>query len=555
MKFGLTVIVFAWLISAASCLSTGESLGCGGPWSGSPCRCDDPPTHDSGDKLRSSEPATRGGSIRIRITKEPTSLLSMLDPDPVVRSVVDHDVLETLVRVSTDNAEIEPELAVSWNVDDDLKHYTFELNPKAQWHDGRPVTASDVQFTFSRLLDLVGQTEIQRELADVGEVIAESAHVVTLQLDRPRPDILFVLSALPILPAHIFGRSTLAKHPSARAPIGSGPFRFVRWVPGQLIELARNPNWRGSKPYLDRIEYRIVADNRVALDLFRRGDLDVVPGLPGNTKWAEKGSRLITYPLPKFEAWIYNTARPMFSRSATRSAVGMLIDRAAIRCSVLQCRADLLEGPWPPESFSSTDLVPPLPFDPTGAKELLEADGWVDRDGDGVRERGGIDFSFYLLLPDQSRELQRVAAVVQSDLAKAGIEMRIATVSLGTYLSRLKTRRFDASIIAVPTGIAFDPWSRFHSKAIDSAENFGAFSDSELDTMLDQLRAAESISARIEFMGKLNLKLRSAHPMTFTFRPHAVAVIKNHVQGVSVRRGWFEERLLRRTKRASGGKP
>ncbi|MCP4676220.1 MAG: peptide ABC transporter substrate-binding protein [Deltaproteobacteria bacterium] len=538
-SLGVFITVFAF----TACLSTGGDAGCGRPWSASLCQCDDSSADGGVGNFAQDVVPRNGGTLRIRIAKEPSTLLSMLDSEAVIRFIIDHDILEALVRVGRYGNQVEPELATSWSLSEDRILYTFHLSPKAKWHDGHPVTSSDVQFTFSRLLDPDGQAVLREEFAEVGEVALVDEHTVTLRLDRPRPDFLFTLSMLPILPAHVFGRAPLAGHPASRAPVGSGPFRFVRWNPGQSIEIERNSEWRGEPPHLERIEYHIMSNNRIAFDLFRRGDIDIVPGLPGTTVGVEKGSRLITYPLPQFEAWIYNNSKPMFSRPATRLAVGLLIDRKAIRCSILSCRADFVEAPWPLKSAASNTL-PPLSFDPARAAKLLEKDGWVDRNGDGIRERGGIDFSFSLLLPDTERELQRAAAVVQTDLARAGIKMSVVSVGPATYLSRLNARRFDASVITVPTGAMFDPWPLFHSRAIGSGENYGAFSDAESDELLDGLRNSKSPVRRLELMQKLGLRLRSKHPVTFTFRPHGAALVRDTVRGVTIRTDWFDERLL-----------
>ncbi len=467
----------------------------------------------------------------------------MLDPDPLIKSIIDHNILETLVRLSGDGTRVEPALATSWSIDESEIVYIFELDLKARWHDGRPVTATDVEFTFSRLLDPDGQATLRSKFVDVSKVEVAGTHTVTLRLDSPRPDFLFALSTLPILPAHIFGRTPLAEHPAARAPVGSGPFVFSQWIPGKSITVTRNALWRDVPPPLEQIEYHIVQDNRVAFDLFRRGDLDIVPDLPRSTASTVEGGRLLTYSLPQFEAWIYNTTRPLFSRAATRSAVGMLIDRAAIRCSIFRCRADLIEGPWPNDDLSKSE-TPPLAFDPLRAKKLLESDGWTDRDGDGIRERGGVSFSFSLLLPDLDRDLQRAATVVQGDLAQAGIEMRITTVGSATYLARLRARQFDVAVISVATGAMFDPWPYLHSSAIGGDQNYGGFSDSVSDKLLDQLKTTRSPTERRDVRGKIQSRLRSEQPATFTFRPHAASLVRDSIHGLTIREGWFDERHI-----------
>jgi ABC-type transport system substrate-binding protein len=150
------------------------------------------------------------------------------------------------------------------------------------------------------------------------------------------------------------------------------------------------------------------------------------------------------------------------------------------------------------------------------------------------------------------RDLQRTAAVVRSDLASAGIEMHIATVSYETYLNRLKAHSFDASVISVSTDALFDPIPFFHSQAIDNNRNFGSFSSAEADALLDGFRDALTSENRLAYVQKIATMLRKEHPMTFTFRPHASAIIKNEIQGVVIRDGWFDERFLWRSEPTPG---
>ena len=195
---------------------------------------------------------------------------------------------------------------------------------------------------------------------------------------------------------------------------------------------------------------------------------------------------------------------------------------------------------------------PQLKFNPQRASELLSAEGWLDKNGDGVRERGGVDFSFYLLLPDIDVDLQRAAAVVRSDLAAAGIEMHITTASFETYLESLRTHSFDASVIAISTSTLFDPVPLFHSRFADGGRNFGSFSSAKLDALLNKMTDAKTEDELSVSMREIASLLRKEHPMTFTFRPHASALIKNSVQGVVIRNGWFEERFLWLSPSASG---
>ncbi|MDD5307745.1 MAG: ABC transporter substrate-binding protein [Deltaproteobacteria bacterium] len=440
-----TLIAAAALVPA--CLRTGPG-SCGGDLPSDPgCRCPDGgldagPEPDAG-------PARRGGRVVIRVEDEPTTLLSLAAPGGIVRRIVDHDVQQSLVRYDFATGTPAPELASRWEMSADGRMYVFHLDPAAQWHDGRPVTATDVAFTFGWIADPAGGCAKGADFTDVASVEARDTATVAIALDRPRPDFLAALDAVPILPSHVFGKNSIPSHPAARAPVGSGPLRFVRWDKGRAIVLERNPLWKGPAPFVDSVEYRVVRDRRVAIDLLRRGDVDIVPDLDGAPLPASADWRTRTYPLPGVEAWICATSRPFCSDPGVRTALARLIDRDAVRCSVMGCNA------------GAARAFPPPRFNPRGARGLLEAAGWVDRDGDNVRDKGGARLALTLILPDGRRSYESEAELVREDMAASGVEVNVLLVDESTYAERLRRRAFDVTIATVDgssgTAAAFDP--------------------------------------------------------------------------------------------------
>jgi peptide/nickel transport system substrate-binding protein len=428
----ITLLSAAMLVPA--CFSTGPGSCSGLVLSDPGCRCPDggpdaAPEPDAG-------PALRGGRVVIRIDEEPTTLLSLVAPEKAVRRIADHDVLQSLVRYDFATGKIAPELAVSFETSEDGRTHVFRLDPAARWHDGKPVTAADVAFTFGWIADPAGGCAVGADFADVAKVEARDPATVAITLDRPRPGFLAALDAVPILPAHVFGRSPIPSHPAARAPVGSGPFRFSRWDKGRSITLERNPLWRGEAPAVEAVEYKLVRDRRVAIDLLRRGDLDIVPDLEGAPLPASADWRTRTYPLPGVEAWICAADRPSCADPKVRRAIALLVDRGAIRCSVMGCNAGAASGPA-------------RRFDPREARRLLEEAGFADRDRDGVREKGGVRLALTLLLPDGAQALEREAALVREDMAASGVEVSVLLVDGSTYAERMRRRAFDATITTV----------------------------------------------------------------------------------------------------------
>lgn len=488
----------------------------------------------------------------MRIKEEPPSFLSMLDPLPSVRAIADHDVLETLVDISGDGLSPIPELAETWSISEDQLEYTFDLDAAARWHDGRPVTARDVEFTFTKLLDPDTRTILRSRFSDLSTVRADNDRSISFLLDRPRADFFRDLSLVTILPAHIFEQSPLATNPASRLPIGSGPFVVKKWLQDRLIVLERNQSWRGRRPRADRIEYHIIAEHRVALGLFERGLLDIVADLPVATNWKSSRGHVVYHPQNRLEMWVFNAERTIFSKPEIRQALSMLIDRPAIRCSIFRCRADLIESPWLPENLRGATGVEPLAFDPPRARAILQRLGWKDTDGNGIRQRGGVDLSFTVLIPEGNRDRERAFAVVRDDFTKAGVQATISLVSNAKYLRRLSAREFDIAVVEVPSSPVFDPWVFFHSAASSQAGNFGEFADEALDTLVDELNRADTDERRFELKKEIIAKLHVDHPVTFTFRPYAAFLVSDDLKGFSLAEDHLSVRDLFRAAQPMG---
>jgi peptide/nickel transport system substrate-binding protein len=543
VRAGAGIAALAALALAAGCYTTGGGSDAGAGASARACAC---PELTAPSEDRAPPPgARRGGTVAMAIASEPSTLLSMYSADPAALAIADHDVLEALTVLDPASGEPLPELAARWESGPGAGLVTFHLVRDARWHDGVPFSAADVKFTFDQLLDPAGGALLRGDFLDVREVTAVDASTVAVRLDRDRPDLPAALSRVPILPQHVFGKDAVATHAAARAPIGTGPFRFATWRPGVRIELERNPLWRGEAPLCDRLVYRFVTDQRAALDMFREGLVDVVPGIGGFRLGEEHLSRgrRIAFPLEAFVAVVYNAAHPIFADAATRRALGLLLDRAAIRCSALRCLAADVFDPWPGSPGSAVSSARPA-FDPAGARRLLAAAGWRDADGDGVLERRGERLSFRFLLPYTDREAVNWVSVFEADLAASGVETSIASVGWGVYTDRLRSHRFDAAIVTTPNARPFDARALYHSAAAASGSNFGAFSDPRMDAALDGLAAATTAADREAFRGEVEALLETEAPVTFAFRPGEALLVRDSIRGARIRGEWLDERRL-----------
>lgn len=533
------------IIACISCLSTSGDGGCGRVIAPRPCRCDPPPPakppHVHPAPLESETPPHYGGSVSLRISNEPGSLLSLIEPIPVVKAIIDHDVLESLVR-KTPEGIIEPGLAEDWDVAHDGLRYRFRLTPDARWHDGLPVTVDDVIFTFEKMRDPENHTAFKERFDHVSNPLEVGPLEVELVLDRADPGFLGLLDSLMILPAHVYGRGVLAEHHAARAPVGSGPFRFATWSPGRYIVLERNDDWRRERPFLSEIVYRIAQDDTVALELFRRGELDVVPELVPRVATREKNARAVVATGSDMEALVFNTKKAKLRDPAVRRAIASAVDRRAIVCSLLDCAADLVDSLWKNDKFPG--VSEPLEFSLPSARALLDESGWIDREDKNIRKKDGVSLDISFMLPDTARDLRRVAAVVQNDLRKIDISMKTEIVGWNRYLQRLRAGAFEAAFVTYSTGQINDVRRWFHSRSIIDGQNFSRTADAALDELIDRYEAAFDESTQRELRKAIARRLDQTRPVFFLYRPHSATLIRDNVRGIRPQGDWFEERQM-----------
>jgi peptide/nickel transport system substrate-binding protein len=335
----------------------------------------------------------------------------------------------------------------------------FHLRPGLVWSDGKPITAGDVAWTYRMLKDPRVASPRQQDAAQIDSVVAENDSTVTFRFKRRYPDMVFNAS-IHVAPEHAYAASDPAQlrtHPSVVHPEGgrlvvSGPFLVESWQRGQQITLAPNPRF-SPHPRLARIVIRTLKDPTTRLTEMKLGHLDFVRPI-GFDQLAELKAQAPNVRIARqekryFEYLAWNPVTvPVFRDPQIRRALSMSVNVPyLIGALKMQDYAVPASGPYPPifQVYDSASMRP-VAFDPEGAKRILDAKGWRDADGDGIREKDGKPLRFTLLTNSGNQRRADAAQVIQQELKQVGVDMQIQMMDYGTVFDRLQKHQYEAAM-------------------------------------------------------------------------------------------------------------
>ena len=478
------------------------------------CRSDGPETQEEiVERLRRNADefeyaiGMHGGAITYATVSEPLTFNLVLANDAGSVNYLSY-VFEGLTESSWLNYEVQPALAESWERSEDGLEWTFHLRRDVRWHDGTPLTAYDVEFTFHRIIynDSIPTTDREAFIfAYTDEATGQQKERrmgvaalddYTVRFVLPVPYAPFLRSmGTAIYPRHILqpyvdggtfdGVWSLEADPSE--VIGTGPFTIVDYTPGDQLTLRRNPDYwmrdsaGNSLPYLDEVIYRFVGDFDEELALFLSGEADV-HGILGEEYPALEplqqednftihrrgpgfGTTFLTFNVhpgmdPDGQRYVRPEAREWFSTPAFRQAVAHSVDKAAI---VEDALGGLGYPQWSSISPAAGDFhnpdIPRFEYDIDQAKKMLDGLGWKDTDGDGIREdSAGNPIAFTLVTNEGNSVRERAARIIQEGMQRIGLNVDLRLIDFGELVTQVvATYDWEAVVIGFSGGP--DPYS------------------------------------------------------------------------------------------------
>jgi len=483
-------------------------------------------------------------ACEVEAPKDPTSLIYHLTSEPdTLNRITATDAYEGRINgfifdslIERDNSTLEfiPKLAKTWEVSEDKLTYTFKLHDNIRWHDGKPFTADDVVYTFETIMnEKVDAPHLRVYYKDIKKVEKLDDYTVRFTYAQPYFKAMEFVGGIPVIPKHIFDDGKdFNTHPAGRAPIGTGPFKFKRWDTGARIVLERNDGyWDKSKfPELKRVVFKIIPDDIVAFQRLKKGELDM-DGLSAK-QWAKQTDtpafkKLFEkhqYYTPSYFYVGWNLRRPYFQDRKVRKALAMLINRESILKNLEYGIGKLSTGPFWIFGYEYDPSLPQIAFDPAGAKKLLDEAGWIDHDGDGIRDKDGVPFRFKFLVPSGAEFYTNLSTIMKKDFAGAGIEVEIQTMEWATFVQQLNSRNFDAVSLAWSFGFDQDPYQVWHSTQAEKGSNFVGFQNGEADNIMEEARRSFDKERRTELYHRLHRLIYDEQPYAFLYaRPSLLA--------------------------------
>jgi peptide/nickel transport system substrate-binding protein len=449
-----------------------------------------------------------------------------------------------------------PALSDRWRWSSDSLMLAFHINPRAKWHDGRDVTARDVQFTFALNKNPALGGRAGSELANIDSVtVTDSLTAVFWFRGRSPTQFLDAAAQLLILPAHQLEKIPVdSLRQGTPLPIGTGRFRLRKWNKGVSVEIvADTSNYRG-RARLNRVIWSVAPEFQTAVTRLLGGEADMFDALrPENLPQLARQKNLRAIVLPGMDyAFLRFNLRdpannkrphPLFGDRELRRAITMSLNRSALMRSVLDTFALVPVGPIV-RAYPTTDpRGVQLPYDSLRASRLLDSLGWVRKGTDGIRTKNGRELAFTLIIPTSSLTRIRMGPLLQEQLRGMGIRVQLEQLESSTEGAREAHGAFDAALggwtmPSSPDGMR-DVWgSQGRGK---NGVNYGSYSNPRFDAALDSALRADSAQAREKFNAAFAIINEDA-PAIWLYEPRKILGLHRRIRTAEMRPDawWFD---------------
>jgi peptide/nickel transport system substrate-binding protein len=468
---------------------------------------------------------------------EPSNLLPVLSSDSA-SSDINGLVYNGLVKYDK-NLQLVGELAESWDVSDDNLSITFHLRKDVHWHDGTQFTSADVLFTYQMYIDPDVPTAYAEDFLQVSNAKVIDEYTFRVTYEKPYAPALESW-ATAIHPKHLLENQEITKSPLSRAPVGTGPYKFVEWDAGEKLVLEANESYFRGQPYISRVVYRIIPDPSTQFLELRSGGLDFMGLTPiqystqTDTPSFKRNFNKYRYLAFSYTYLGYNLKKPVFQDKRVRQAISYAIDKQELIDGVLLGFGQIATGPYKPDLWTYNANVKRYQHNPDMSRKLLTEAGWLDNNADGILDKNGQPFSF-TIVTNQGNDLRaKTAEIIQRRLKEIGIDVKIRVVEWATFLKEfIFPGNFDATILGWSGGPEPDQYNIWHSSKTAPRElNFIGYRNPEVDQLLETGRRTFDQERRKEIYDRFQEILAEEQPYTFLYVGEALPAVAKRFRGI-----------------------
>ena len=486
-----------------------------------------------------------GGVLNVGMQTDPVGLDPHTTNATATRNMLEN-VYDTLVMFDS-SLQIVPGLAESWEASEDGLTWTFKLRPGVTFHNGDPLRASDVAFSLNRIKDPDVASPRSGDFAVVESVTAQGDETVVITLSEPFSPLLSKLAQS--LNVIVSEAVTTANNGDLNgAVVGTGPFKFVEYLPQTRLVLEKNENFWGEDaagnplPYLDGITFQFYpepAARTTAVQTSNADWIEYVPAADVAVLEADPNVEVVGGLSANFRSLYLNVTRPPFDNPLVRQALAYAIDEGAVvDLALFGVGGVAATGTTiPAGNYYAVESSPYVGRDVERARELLEEAGYGD----------GFDFDLYVTSTYDF--LRTPAEIIQANLADIGVTANIVAEDWSIYLPTVQEGDFDATILGEsgqsdPDDFLFDV---FHT---GGGGNFGEFTSPELDALLEEGRRASSQEERERIYEEAQALILEEAPHVFLFHSAQYEALQSYVRGfehfpntsyLGLRTTWLEQ--------------
>ena len=466
--------------------------------------------HSNIKPAASAETKKQGGIIRTIIGAEPDSLDPWISAASDTQAIM-NNVFEGLIGYN-EKGELIPALAEKYEVSPDGLTYSFHLRKGVKFHNGTTMKAEDVKYSYQKFSGLGGEKAISAKFSKLGKIEVPDEYTVVLTLKGK--DASFLASCVtPVLPKEYANQG--------KSPVGTGPFKFAEYIPGQKVVLENNKDYydAGKKATVDKVEFRIMTDRSAVLMAFKAGELDMANIEAQNAAALKNDFTILQAPQNMVQLLALNNARKPFDNLKVRQALNLAIDKDAIIAAVAEGYGTKLSTNMSPiMSVFFQDGLDMYPTDIAKARQLLKEAGY---------ENG---FSTTVTVPANYRFHIDTAQVIADQLAKIGVKLEIKQIEWGQWLDQVYAKaEYDSTIIGL-TG-KLDPHEVLARYESSYPRNFYKFSNTRYDELIKQGRIEPNEAVRAKLYKECQQLLAEQAVAVYIMDPNLIIATKKNLKG------------------------